>query len=191
MTILDNLSGITGGKNKMHKRYSLIILFFVPLLLQCVNKLERYIDAESAYYGSEWLIEPVEQSFSTIPGSEHFVEQFSLTDSEQDLIGGWHLNSDFATVTGTGPGTPISFLPNRYFCVYKSSSNELDSIKYIVGKWKVEKKRLKLQFICRLRVVDPRARNNNDRLIIEYYDDNAYYPIHKVQKYERYFFNDK
>jgi hypothetical protein len=179
------------------KKY--IIFLLIPFFLQC-NKnevdilLSKYTPEELANFSFNAIIEPVKDTFSTIEGSEEFIEKFTLNSYEQEIIGKWGFTIIFAEPRkgkyGPGGGT-ITFFPNRYFVILKRWPPEVNTLQNIVGRWKVEDDKLMVQFICRLRTVDHQSRNNNEQLSVEYRKDDTYYPIYNVQKYERYYINNK
>jgi len=77
--------------------------------LQCKNE----VDVLLAQFTPEWLdgfigdgIEPVEERFffSTIQGSENFIEKFMLNNHEQNLIGSWIFISPFSIISMAGSG---------------------------------------------------------------------------------------
>jgi hypothetical protein len=106
-----------------------IILFFLPLCFSWGDELDdllnKYTSEDIAEFISEAYIEPVEKTFSTIPGSENFINQFLLNKKEQDIIGIWGFDGVIARPNGgDGPGTSVRLLPNRYFCIYKRSTKQ-------------------------------------------------------------------
>jgi|GEM_PF-2448865 len=171
----------------------LIFLSFCFLWSDEVDKLlNAYTSEELVELVSEAIIEPIEKSFSTITGSEKFIKQFLLNRKEQDMVGIWGFNGIVtAPKEGDGAGTSICFLPNRYFYVYKGSSNELGYVKYIVGYWKVEDSILMIQFLCRLKTLNSQSENLKDRYSIEYMNNCVYYSIFVVPEYKKYYINTK
>ena len=172
-----------------------ILLFLFPFCLLWGDELDavlsKYTAKEIARFIGEAIIEPVEKSFSTIAGSEKFIEKFSLNKKEQDMIGHWGFDSIITTSVkqGEGPGPSVCFFPNRYFYIYTGSSNEQGRIKYIAGYWKVVQNRLMLRFIYRLKIVEPRAGSADSGFAIERGQDAAYYPIFTVPDYKKYYVN--
>jgi len=185
------------------RRGHILLLLFVPLFLQCRNEVDVLFDRFTPEQIARLIgdgIEPVEERFlfSSIEGSEHFIERFALTSCEQDIVGFWsflHLPGGFYDpITGRGLGE-ISFFPNRLFAARRffvrsgGSPEMVGRIQSIVGTWKIERGRLWIRFICRIIHINPHAESRNEMFAVEYWDDSTYFPIYNVHRYERFFIN--
>jgi hypothetical protein len=149
------------------------------------DELEKLIDEDG--------LEGIDKDFRNIPGSDTYINQFSLNDDEIKMIGVWGFGSDFWRKSEPheyGAGLCIAFFPNRYFKVDKGY-RENGQIQSTYGMWKIENKILFVKFEAKLVVINYHARNEYERFDVEYYEDGNYYPIFQIHDYKKVFYNEE
>ena len=142
--------------------------------------LSQFTQEDLARFSGD-AVEPVEERylFSSIAGSEHFIERFTLNSHEQNIVGSWGFLPCFFNDprTGDGLGWSIEFFPNRFFTVTRyfieigGSPHLVNRTQDIVGTWKVERGRLQIRFICRIIYVNPYTEIRNEMFAVEHWND--------------------
>jgi hypothetical protein len=136
-------------------------------------------------------LDSIEVDFKNFPGSDEYIRKFNLSEDEIIMLGGWGFDSFVAKTPPAriyGPGIVITFYPNRYFRIYNENRDN-GEIRSSYGEWKVIDKLLFLKFTSKLVIIDEKAPNMYDRYIVEYFDDDNYYPIFRIPKYEYAYYN--
>jgi hypothetical protein len=149
------------------------------ILLFCYVQAYSY-DEDLLRRGTEQrILDSINVSFNNFEGSDRFINKFSLSKDELDIIGIWGFDGIFCKTPPDrqyGPGLTITFYPNRYFCIYREDKS-IGKIKEIFGEWRVIDKNLQIKFRAKLII----AENLYD---IEYFNNNLYYTIFSVPNYE-------
>jgi hypothetical protein len=164
--------------------FILCILFTVSVFSDTNEALQELMD--------EGIIEGIDKSFRTIPGSNVFVETFSLNDQEVDLIGIWVFDgviNESPRNRQYGPGISISLYPNRLFSIQRERA-DLGQIRKIVGMWRVKNNVLQVRFIAKLVVINTHWNTDISELFqVQYMDSHIFYSIFNVPQYETVYCN--
>lgn len=161
-----------------------VSVLFSPICAEKNDQVQLLVD--------EGVFENSKISFANIEGASVFIDKYSLNTDEIKLIGCWGLDiyTERLERDDYGPGIVIKFLPNRLFCIVKSNVRS-NRIKYVLGEWKVEHKKLMLKFVARAILRDGCIGDDVSDYYLEKDANQEYFHVFTVPNYSVAFVNDR